>query len=205
MQFNWLHRTLFFTWHSDLALRAPDRPPGFAQGHQRCSLGRLLLPCFLLARWLGPCTSPPCVAGSPRLPRAFAIPTYDGVLQQLPGTHSPACVQSREVAGGVRAIRWGVIRGVGGVGVRLHGGFSRGLGTASRAVVRGNGDVDHVVAEHRWVKDLGETTEGADWGTGGQGGGRGVGIRTLVGRCRTSVGYCRQKSEWRGLVFVVWL
>lgn len=69
-----------------------------------------------------------------------------------------------------------MIGGVGVAGLGLHGGFSRGLGAASRAVVRGNGDVDHVVAKHRRVEDLGETTEGADWGAGGQGGGGGVGI-----------------------------
>lgn len=178
-----------------MALRAPDRPPGFAQGHQRCRLRRLLLPRFLLARRLAPRSSPPCVSGSSRLRHALAIPTYDGVLQQLPGTHSPAGVRGHQAGGGVGAVGRGVIRGVGVVGLGLHGAFSRGLGTASGAVVRGNGDVDHVVAKHGWVEDLGETTEGADWGAGGQGGGGGVGVRALVGWRRTSVGHCRQKSE----------
>lgn len=69
-----------------------------------------------------------------------------------------------------------MVRDVGGVGVGLHGGFSRGLGAAPGVVLRGDGDVDHVVAKHRWIEDLGETAEGADRGAGGQGGGGGVGV-----------------------------
>lgn len=190
--YGWLYLA-DLTCCSDLALRAPDWPPGFAQGHECCGLGWLLLPYILLPRRQGPWASSPCVSGS-RLPPAFT--TYGSVLQQLPGTHSPAGVRGQEAAGGVRAV-WR------GVGVGLHGGFSRCLCAASGVVLRWNGDIDHVVAKHRWVKDLGETTKGADWGAGGQGGGGGVGIGTLVGWCRTSVCHCWPKIERRGFVLQV--
>lgn len=62
------------------------------------------------------------------------------------------------------------------MGVSLYGGLSSSLSTVSGVVLCGDGDIYHVGAKDRWVKDLGETTEGADGGAGGQRGGGGVGI-----------------------------
>ncbi len=62
------------------------------------------------------------------------------------------------------------------MGVSLYGSVSSTLGEAwmSGAVLCGDGDVYHLVAEDRREKDLGETTEGALGGAGGQRGCRGV-------------------------------
>lgn len=75
-------------------------------------------------------------------------------------------------------MRRGVIWAVWRVGVSLYGSVSGPLRAArtSRVVLCGDGDIYHLRAKDRRVKDLGETTERAEGGAGGQRGGRGVGV-----------------------------
>lgn len=61
-------------------------------------------------------------------------------------------------------------------GVGLYGGVGRLLCAAltSGSSLRGDCDVYHLGPKDLWEKDLGETTEGAERGAGGQRGSRGV-------------------------------
>jgi len=188
------HGTVDLTWHSDVTLGTSDWLPWSAQVHQRCHL-RWVFPYFLVPRWQRPRTRLPSFSWSTHLPRAFPFPSYDCVLQQQCGTYSPASFRGDQPVG-VRPINRVVVWLIWGIGVSLYGGVSSSLCAAltSGAVLRGDGDVDHLGAKDMRKKNLRETTEGAERGAGGQRGGRRVGFWTLGGWCKASIGHCGKQS-----------
>lgn len=149
---------------------------------------------FLVPWWHRPRTSLLSFHISSHLPQSFAFPTYDCVLQQHCGTYSPTAFCCYQAAGKWPNMR-GVIQAVRRVGVSLYGSVSCSLSTAWTlgVILCGYGNIYHFRAKDGWVKNLGETTERTEGGTGGQWRGRGVGVWTVIGWCRASIGHCRRQ------------
>lgn len=185
------------TWGGDVALGTSDWLPGSAQGHQ-CSSLRWVFLYFLVSWWHRPCTSWSSFLIVSHLLHSFTSPTYDSVLQQHCGTDGPSGFCGNQAAR-IWPIRRGVILAVWRVGVSLNGSVSSSLSAAwtLKVVLCRDGDVYHFWGKNRRVKDLGETTERAEGGAGGQGRGRGVGVWTLMGWCWASVGHWRRKFQIR--------
>lgn len=195
------------TWSSDVALRTSDWLPWFAQGHQ-CSCFRWVFLHFLVSWWHRPCTSRSSFLIVSHLRcHSFASPSYDSVLQQHCGTDSPSGFCGNQAAR-LWPIRRDVIWADWRMGVGLNGSVSSSLGAAwtLKVVLCGDGDIYHFWGKDRRVKDLGETTERAEGGAGGQGRGRGVGVWTLVGWHWASIGHWRRKFQIRtNSNIVVWV